>query len=102
MSCRISKLLVLVELVGTESLCLAVAIAEPAFCSSVTSVKLLPPKGHISSEITAETGCGTRRAPWVMDAMSGQIINITLLNFGFEDVGTAHQDWVFGSGACTR
>lgn len=80
------------------------AIAESNECSSATHVKLLSLRGHISSEVTDETGCGGRNVPWVIEARSGQTLNVSLLSFGFKD-SVAHKPRPlisFNQGSCLQ
>lgn len=55
---------------------LSTPIRLPAFYSTI---------GHIASLVTHETGCcGTDGSPWLIEALPGQRINITLLDFGLQ------------------
>ena len=38
----------------------------------------------ISSHVTDETGCGSTRSPWVIAAMPGQTIELSIIDFGSE------------------
>ena len=38
----------------------------------------------LSSQVTEETGCGTADSPWIIQAGSGQRINLTLYDFSME------------------
>ncbi len=42
--------------------------------------------GYVSSHVTDETGCGSTRAPWVIEAFPGQRLNVTMLDFGADIV----------------
>ena len=42
-------------------------------------------EGIISSHVTEETGCGTTRSPWVIDAMPGQTIELSIIDFGSDN-----------------
>ena len=37
--------------------------------------------GVIASVVTRETGCGSHKAPWLIKALPGQKINLTLVDF---------------------
>ena len=41
-------------------------------------------EGFISSHVTDETGCGSTRSPWVIAAMPGQTIELSIIDFGSE------------------
>ena len=38
----------------------------------------------LSSHVTDETGCGSTRSPWVIAAMPGQTIELSIIDFGSE------------------
>jgi len=40
--------------------------------------------GIIPSQITDETGCGSVRFPWMLSAMNGQTIRLSIVDFGSE------------------
>ena len=63
---------------------LTVAIPESR-CQSTSQNKVKHNQGYISSHVTAETGCGSPRAPWVIEAQSGQTIDLWLIDFGALD-----------------
>ncbi len=54
----------------------------PEWCGSAKYLELNRPTGYIASVVTEETGCGSQQNPWVITAKPGQIINITLYDFG--------------------
>ncbi|KAK2139459.1 hypothetical protein LSH36_1776g00006 [Paralvinella palmiformis] len=54
-------------------------------CSSKTYTTIRTNEGQLSSHVTAETGCGSPRAPWVIEAQSGQTIDLWLIDFGALD-----------------
>ena len=39
--------------------------------------------------VAAETGCGATMTPWILEALPGQLINITLWDFTYATVGGA-------------
>ena len=41
-------------------------------------------EGILSSHVTDETGCGSTRSPWVIAAMPGQTIELSIIDFGSE------------------
>ena len=50
-------------------------------CETSDYLKVSPSSGYLSSQVTWESGCGTARCPWVIQAQPGQRINITLMDF---------------------
>ena len=56
--------------------------AAPGSCQS--SVVLTESEALISSHVTDETGCGSTRSPWVIAAMPGQTIELSIIDFGSE------------------
>ena len=38
--------------------------------------------GVLSSDVAKQTGCGSTTSPWLIKALPGQRINLTLLDFG--------------------
>ena len=55
-----------------------------AHCQSQNGATLTDTEGMISSHVTDETGCGTTRSPWVIAAMPGQTIELSIIDFGSE------------------
>jgi hypothetical protein len=54
-------------------------------CHSRRQARVTSPRGYLASVVSLEetdTGCGTGLCPWVIEAKTGQRINITLLDFG--------------------
>ena len=45
------------------------------------TVRVYPHTGVLSGIQMANTGCGSVNAPWVLEAMPGQVLNISLLDF---------------------
>ena len=54
------------------------------YCSSPDDTHLKDSDGIISSHVTDETGCGSTRSPWVIAAMPGQTIELSIIDFGSE------------------
>ena len=54
----------------------------------MTSVDIHAGSGTLASSVTASTGCGISTCPWVLKAILGQQINITLIDFRY---GKFHQ-----------
>ena len=50
-------------------------------CSSSSPNVINAVEGIISSHLTRETGCGSIRSPWIIQAKAGQTVEITLLDF---------------------
>ena len=46
--------------------------------------------GVFASSVTDETGCGSARSPWVIQAKAGQIVEISLLDFKALDRARSH------------
>ena len=38
--------------------------------------------GFLASQSTDETGCGSPRVPWIIKAKPGQVIEVTMMDFG--------------------
>ncbi len=67
-----------------------VVSCESHMCQKSDYLKVAPPSGFLSSEVTWQTECGTKSCPWVIQAEEGQRINLTLYDFsdGFkQDLG---------------
>jgi len=52
--------------------------------------KLYRSSDYLASLTAAETGCGTSDAPWLIQVMPGQRINVTLFDFSPPEVPTLH------------
>ncbi len=48
--------------------------------------------GYIASIVTEETGCGTTDTPWLIEAKPGQKINLTLYDFGMNNIAKSGGD----------
>jgi hypothetical protein len=55
---------------------------EFSYCTSHTNVTLREVNGFMASQMTEETGCGSPRVPWIIKAKPGQMIDITMMDFG--------------------
>ena len=42
--------------------------------------------GTIASIVTSETGCGSAHAPWLIQVLPGQRVNVTLVDFAYGSV----------------
>jgi len=60
---------------------LLVMTAKKPICQANKPVLLTHPRGNLASIVSAETGCGTALAPWMIQVLPGQRINVTLLDF---------------------
>ena len=63
-------------------LSLPVMQADRHRCTSSTFAELTAPEGLIGSVVTQETDCGSYRSPWLIHALPGQRVNISLVDFG--------------------
>ncbi len=59
---------------------IAVRTGVPAACDKATG-SAMAASGYIGSVQTAESSRGGPLCPWIIAAQSGQVINITLINF---------------------
>jgi len=69
----------------------AVVMAAKADCHAHRPVVVSGTSGYLASLTAAETGCGTSDAPWLIEVMPGQRINVTLFDFSPPDVGLRGQ-----------
>lgn len=53
-------------------------------CRRSKSLKVTANQGYIASVTAQETWCGGSDTPWLIEALPGQRINITLLDFGVQ------------------
>ena len=51
-------------------------------CRRWRHLRTTAPSGYIASVSALETWCGTSETPWLIEALLGQRINITLYDFG--------------------
>ena len=58
-----------------------VAGADNEQCGRHDTLQLSGPLGYIASSVTLESNLGSHRCPWIISALPGQRINITLLTF---------------------
>ena len=76
--------------------CISVVNSKKQMCQSNKQVLLSNSSGYLASIISHETGCGSAHAPWLIQVLPGQRINVTLLDFAVS--GTKVQDaWISGS-----
>ena len=63
---------------------LAVVTFDDRYCCQTPGdrVILTQTEGLISNYMTAASGCGSTGCPWVVEALPGQMINISLFDFG--------------------
>ncbi|KAK2149263.1 hypothetical protein LSH36_458g02027 [Paralvinella palmiformis] len=62
--------------------CVKVAFGSKDYCSAHKKVTLHNNRGFLASQVAAQTGCGSVRTPWVIKALPGQTINLTLHDYG--------------------
>ncbi len=60
---------------------IVVALGDREACRADKMVLVPGPLGYLSSTVTEETACGSVSSPWRIDALPGQRINITLMDF---------------------
>ena len=77
---------------------LSVMTAKKHLCQSNKPILLTHPRGNLASIVSAETGCGTALAPWLIQVLPGQRVNVTLLDF-IATAGFAEGNTVKGSAA---
>ena len=65
---------------------LPVLTAEQHHCHSALKIPVSADGGHVASQTTAETQCGTRKAPWVLEGQPGQRVLFPLLFYMFNIV----------------
>ena len=67
------------------------AVAQPnqKLCQANGFIKREATSGYLSNLVTEETGWGTIAHPWILQALPGQQINLTLLDFTFNTLGSA-------------
>lgn len=75
-------------------------IPETTNCRVPRVAKLTQDRGFLSNLITAETGCGSVVSPWLIEAKSGQRVNVTLWNFAMEKAGDLAQS--LGANSCLK
>jgi len=61
-------------------------MSAKADCHAHRPIVVTDSNGYLASLTAAETGCGTSDAPWLIEAMPGQRINVTLFDFSPPDV----------------
>jgi len=66
-------------------------MAAKADCHAHRPIVVSDPSGYLASLTAAETGCGTSDAPWLIQVMPGQRINVTLFDFSPPDVALHSQ-----------
>jgi hypothetical protein len=59
-----------------------VSSANVQRCASQTRVNVHGNEGYLSSHVTTQTGCGSPRAPWIIEVPPGQTVDMWLLDFG--------------------
>lgn len=71
----------------SEAWCLvAVAVPSSQCCRDANMMVLKDSVGYLASSVTERTGCGSIDCPWFIEAAKGQKINITLYDFGVQEV----------------
>ena len=62
-------------------LLIVVLTAETPICYSPQPVTTHGSQGYISSTVAKKTGCGSSKAPWKIEVLPGQQINISIISF---------------------
>ena len=66
-------------------------------CRRWRHIPATAPSGYIASITALETWCGTSDTPWIIEALPGQRINITLHDFGVaNDYEDSQSSWDYG------
>ena len=68
-----------------------VTLTDSVHCNN-EAVSLIGQEGAIPSHVTDQTGCGSKRSPWLISAMSGQIIELNIIDFGSEIIKHRQND----------
>ena len=58
-----------------------VETAPHTSCMSGSPIRAALPSGYLANSITMDTDKGGAQCPWLIQAESGQRINVTLINF---------------------
>lgn len=61
----------------------SVVSPKKSVCLGDRPVVVSQPAGVLASLVSAETGCGTANAPWRIQVLPGQRINVTLVDFSW-------------------
>src|SRR5688572_9759521 len=46
-------------------------------------IQLVADEGYLSSDVSYSMNCGSSTTPWIIDALPGQRVNVTLLDFTY-------------------
>ncbi|ELU03729.1 hypothetical protein CAPTEDRAFT_222227 [Capitella teleta] len=71
----------LVAYLDAEYTCVAGALGSNRICQRNQYLNLSAPEGFLTSLAAHSTGAGSRKCPWIITALPGQRINITLHDF---------------------
>ena len=65
-------------------------------CQTYGEIQLKSPSGYLATRITQEYGYGSSTCPWAIQVPTGQVINVTLYNYGgpIPDPGQEGIDYV--------
>ena len=66
-----------------------VVTAHRPTCYSSQPIVTYGSEGYISSLIAKKTGCGSSKAPWKIEVLPGQQINISIISFD-KQVASSH------------
>ena len=61
----------------------SVLSVDRSLCRSSRSIRITAQEGLIGSVISQETWCGSGAAPWLIEALPGQNINISLIDYAY-------------------
>ena len=79
---------------------ISVILPETTNCRVARAAKLTQVHGFLSNLVTAETGCGSVVSPWLIEAKSGQRVNVTLWNFAMDKAGDLARS--LGANSCLK
>lgn len=71
---------------GDCDLSASVAVGDSQFCGGNShhhQIQLMADDGYLSSDVSYSMNCGSLTTPWVIDALPGQRVNVTLLDFAY-------------------
>ena len=54
-------------------------------CNGAHRIDVKPSPGHLASYTSAQTSCGHGNSPWVLSALPGQTIYLTLIDFSWDE-----------------
>ena len=61
-------------------------------CTSPEQIDVDSKIKHLSSLVTQETSCGLHNSPWILTSKPGQLIEISFLDFSWDNVSIPEDD----------